>query len=142
MNNLTSELPTICKHFLSCTSKEEIYQRIMHLGITLPSFDEAWKIEQNLVPGCQSVMYLKSIEKEGVLTFFAHSDALISKGLAAIMVAVYSNQSPEWILQNKPLFLEKIGIIGALTPSRSNGVLSLYDKMQQEALSYLTSRVQ
>lgn len=123
--------------FLNCSSKEEIYQTIMDLGTKLPTFDPAWKIEENLVVGCQSIMYLKTVEKEGVLTFYAYSDALISKGLAALMIGVYENQSAEWILKNKPLFLEEMGIIGILTPSRGNGVLSLYKKMQEEALSIL-----
>jgi len=134
--------PTLSKKMslfarFSSSSKEEIYQQIMQLGRELAPFDSSWKVERNLVTGCQSMMYLKTIEREGLLIFYAHSDALISKGLAAIMIDVYSNQSPEWILTNKPTFLEELGIIGILTPTRSNGVLSLYQKMQKETFSFL-----
>jgi cysteine desulfuration protein SufE len=134
---LSKEITPLLSQLLSCHSKEEKYHLIMGFGKDLLPFDNSWKIESNLVPGCQSIMYLKTMETEKLLTFYAYSEALISKGLAALMIDVYNNRSPDWIIKNKPTFLEETGIIGILTPGRSNGVLSLYQKMQKEALYFL-----
>jgi len=125
------------KEFNSLHSPEELYQRIMQWSKKLKPFDAKLKIEANLVQGCQSIMYLASEIKEEKLYFNAYSDALISSGLAAILIFLYSGQSAEIILKEAPTVLEEIGIFTALTPGRSNGVMSLYLKMKQQALTCL-----
>lgn len=109
----------------------------MEWGKQLPSFQAEWKVEKNLVPGCQSVMYLHAAFKEGKIYFAAASDALISAGLAAIMIEAYSGLEPEAILKTPPTFLDELGIPASLTPGRANGLASLFLKMKQEALSFL-----
>ncbi len=120
--------------FSDCSSPELIYQRIIECGKKLPSFDPQWKREENLVPGCQSRMYLHTIFEESKIYFLASSDALISSGLAAILIEAYSGESPETILTCPPTFLEEINIPSSLTPGRVNGLANLYLKMKQEAL--------
>ncbi len=116
---------------------EQVYQQIMLFGKQLPPFDPEWKKEENLVPGCQSIMYLHASLKEGRLYFAAHSEALISAGLAAILISVYDGETPETILKAEPTFLEELNIPGSLTPGRANGLASLWLKMKQAALKAL-----
>lgn len=123
--------------FSSCKSKEEIYQKIIEWGKKLPSFETGWKVEKNLVPGCQSLMYLHAEYRERKIYFAASSDALISAGLAAILLEAYNGKSPEYILKTPPVFLDEWGIPASLTPGRANGLASLYLKMKQEAIRYL-----
>lgn len=131
---MKAQIQILKQNFLQFPTKELVYQEIMRLGKELPFFDLQWKIEDNLVIGCQSQMYLYGFMKEGNVHFSAYSDALISAGLAAIMLNIYSGQPPEVILLNEPVFLEEMGIISSLSPGRANGLASLYLKMKQVAL--------
>ncbi|MFN0065660.1 MAG: SufE family protein [Chlamydiales bacterium] len=115
----------------------KLYQQIIDKGKELTPFHPAWKTEENLVSGCQSIMYLHSELTEGKITYFADSKALISRGLAALLLAFYNGKEPEFVLKNPPIFLEKEGIVENLTPGRANGVASLYLKMKQQALAHL-----
>ncbi len=123
--------------FASCKTPEEIYHKIMEWGKKLPPFDPSLKTEKNLVNGCQSLMYLHAEERDNKLYFSADSDALISKGLAAILISLYSGQTAETILKEPPTFLEELGVIGSLTPGRANGFSALYLRMKQEAIKSL-----
>lgn len=127
------------KKFASFSSAEEKYLWIMELGKNLPSYPDSFKIEEKRVAGCQSTLYLLSEKKEGKLFFYADSDALISKGLAALALSIYSGETPETILKTPPDFLSKLGIFAALSPNRSNGLVSLLKKIFSEALFFLKS---
>lgn len=127
----------IKESFSSCQSQEEIYQKIMEWGKQLAPFKAEWKTEANLVLGCQSQMHLHAEMREGKIYFAAASDALISAGLAAIMLEAYNGQTPETVLKEPPTFLDELGIPASLTPGRANGLASLYLKMKQEALKQL-----
>ena len=126
--------------FQTCSTNEARYQKIMEAGKTLPFFPEHWKCHAALVPGCQSVMYLHTTYENGLLTFAAASDALISAGLAALLIQIYNEESPELVLKHPPIFLQEFGIIESLSPSRANGVTSLYVKMKQEALHMIVQQ--
>lgn len=130
---------TVESLFSTCSSADERYAKIIELGRKLPLLDPAFKKEENLVRGCQSRMFLHSHFKEGRLLFEAESDALISSGLAALLIMVYSGETPEAILKCPPEFLDNIGISSSLTPNRSNGLYSLHLRMKQEALKALLS---
>lgn len=121
--------------FSSCRSEEEKYQKIIILGRALPPLP--LKTAENLVKGCQSAMYLKSWIEEGKVYFAAESDALISAGLAAILIQVYAGETPEVILKCPPKYLEELGISASLTPSRANGLYSIHLRMKQDALKFL-----
>jgi len=128
----------VVAHFSSLSSREALYSEMIAWGKKLPPFDPTWKTEKNLVVGCQSKTYLHSTCKGNRVFFSASSDALISAGLAALLIAVYSEEPPETILLSPPLFLEELGIPSLLTPGRVNGLASLYLKMKQEAVYHLT----
>lgn len=123
--------------FSCCTSAEAKYKKIIELGQHLPPFNPEAKVSANLVHGCQSVMYLETISKDGRVFFNADSEALISRGLAALLIKAYSGQLAEIILKCPPDFLAELGIQNSLSPSRSNGLASLYLKMQQDSLQSL-----
>lgn len=123
--------------FEKCPSQEEKYEKIIEFGRTLPKLNSSDLIPENLVSGCQSNTYLKATLKEGLVFFEASSDALISAGLAALLIAVYSGEAPETILKCPPKFLDEIGISANLTPSRANGLYSIHLRMKQEALKLL-----
>lgn len=123
--------------FATCASAEEKYAKIIEMGRKLPPLKPVFCKEENLVSGCQSRMYLHTFPKNGTLIFEAQSDALISAGLAALLIDVYSGETPETILKCAPTYLEEIGIYASLTPSRSNGLYSLHLRMKQEALKAL-----
>jgi cysteine desulfuration protein SufE len=123
--------------FNACSTPEARYQKIIELGRQLPAFNPSARIPANLVPGCQSVMYLEVTLQGDKVFLNADSDALISKGLAALLIAVYSEETPDTIAHCPPSFIKDIGLHNALSPARSNGLASLYHKMRQEALKYL-----
>ncbi len=123
--------------FSTCSSEEARYQKIIELGRQQSSLSELEKIPANLVKGCQSQMYLCSQYESGHVLFRAEADALISAGLAALLVQVYSGESPETILKCPPSYLDELGISASLTPSRANGLYSLHLRMKQDALKWL-----
>lgn len=129
-----SELKSL---FASCKATEEKYQKIIELGRDLPSFPDEWKTEENLVFGCQSQVFLKTEFMDGKVFFHATSEALISAGLVALLLAVYNGEAPEAVIGCPPLFLEELGIQSALTPGRSHGLSSIHLRMKKEALKFL-----
>lgn len=125
--------------FTGCITADLRYKKIIELGSKLPLLESKHKTPENLVYGCQSELYLyTSYDSKGLLHFVADSEALISKGLAALLLYVYSEESPETILKCPPQILSELGIPQSLSPSRSNGLSSLYLRMKQEALKHLT----
>ncbi len=130
----------IREKFAACSNEEERYQKIIELGREQPSLSENEKIEANLVKGCQSQMYLVSHLEENQVIFQAESDALISAGLAALLVKVYSGEAPETVLKCPPTYLEELGISASLSPSRANGLYSLHLRMKQDALKLLMEK--
>lgn len=120
--------------FNQYSDAESKYRLIIDLGKKLQPFNPSFKTPAHFVKGCQSTMYLHAELSDGVIHFTAESDALISAGLAAILIAVYSGETPEVILTCPPKYLETLGISASLTPSRANGLYSIHLKMKQEAL--------
>ena len=123
--------------FTPLISAENRYKKIIELGSELPDIEQKDKISENLVTGCQSQLYLKAHLHEGLFLFTAHSDALISKGLAALLYKVYNGLPPYIVLKYPPIFLKELEITTDLSPSRSNGLSSLYLKMQQLSVKFL-----
>lgn len=121
-------------------SGETLYHRIIEMGRELPLLRAEDRTSDKIVPGCQSTMYLDTQYKDEKLYFAAYSEALISAGLAAILIYVYNGETPEAILKSPPQFLEDIGIKGSLTPSRANGLYSIHLRMKQDALKFIVQR--
>jgi len=112
------------------------YEYIISLGKELTPIDEAQKIEENLVRGCQSQVWLVTEVKEGKLNFNADSDALITKGLIGLLVRVLTNHSPKEILDTELFFINEIGLKEHLSPNRANGLASMVKKMKTYSLAY------
>lgn len=127
-------------YFANSVDEQARYEKIIDLGKKNSSLPSEFKIEENLVPGCQSRMYLRSYEKDGRIYFEAESDALISSGLAVLLIEVYSGEEPEVILKCPPDYLEELGISASLTPGRANGLYSIHLRMKRDALKYLMSQ--
>lgn len=120
--------------FKQCANDDEKYQKIIELGRMQPHLPPEAKSAENIVKGCQSTMYLSARLDHGNVIFEAESDALISSGLAALLIRVYSGEPPEAVLKCPPTFLEELGINASLTPSRVNGLYSVHLRMKQDAL--------
>ena len=116
----------------------ERYKYIIKLGSKLDPLDDQFKVEENLVRGCQSQVWLTTNLDDGKVFFRADSDAAITKGLVALMVRFYSGQSPDTILSVNPDFIQKIGMAQHLSPTRSNGLASMVKQMKIYAMAYKT----
>lgn len=126
--------------FAECANDEEKYTKIIELGRSHPPLDVQHKIPENIVKGCQSTMYLMSAYDGKRMLFAAESDALISSGLAVLLIRVYNGESPETVLKCPPDYLEELGISASLTPNRANGLYSIHLRMKQDALKALLSQ--
>jgi cysteine desulfuration protein SufE len=114
----------------------ERYKYIIKLGQKLDLIDEKHKIDENLVRGCQSQVWLITELQDHKIIFKADSDAAITKGLVALMVNFYSGETPDTILQTNPEFIQKIGMQEHLSPTRSNGLASMVKQMKIYAMAY------
>lgn len=112
------------------------YEHIIDLGKSLPMIDEQYKTDETLIKGCQSRVWMHSELKEGKIVFTADSDAIITKGMVALMIRVLSNHTPEEILNAQLNFVEKIGLTQHLSPTRSNGLVSMIKQMKLDALAF------
>lgn len=112
------------------------YQLLIDLGSSQPKLDDRYKTEQNLIVGCQSRVWLQADMKDGLLHFQAESDALIVKGIVALLVRVLSDHTPQEILGADLYFIESIGLREHLSPTRSNGLLAMLRQMKLYALAY------
>lgn len=112
------------------------YQLLIDLGNDLDSLSERYKTEQNLIDGCQSRVWLQCDYVDGKLVFTADSDALIVKGIIALLIHVLSGHTPKEILDADLYFIDKIGLRDHLSPTRSNGLLAMVKQIKAYALAY------
>jgi cysteine desulfuration protein SufE len=115
------------------------YSLLIDKGNTLPPLDEKYKTESNLIEGCQSRVWLHTEYKEGRIFFEGESDAVIVKGIVALLLAVLSGHTPQEILDAELYFIEKTGLKEHITPTRSNGLTSMIKQMRMYALAYKAS---
>lgn len=112
------------------------YQLLIDLGNEQVPLDEQYKTEQNLIEGCQSRVWLQAEMVDGKVRFRAESDALIVKGIITLLIKVLSNHTPDEILGSDLYFIDKIGLKEHLSPTRSNGLLSMVKQMRMYALVF------
>lgn len=112
------------------------YQMLIDLGNDLDTLDNKYKTEQNLIDGCQSRVWLQCDNVDGKLVFTADSDAMIVKGIIALLVQVISGHTPKEILDADLYFIDKIGLREHLSPTRSNGLLAMVKQIKAYALAY------
>ena len=112
------------------------YQMIIDLGNGQPPLDASFKTEDNLIDGCQSRVWLHAEMRNGLIHFEADSDAIITKGLIALLIRVLSDHTPQEILDSNVHFIDAIGLTQHLSPTRSNGLLSMLKQIKAYALAY------
>lgn len=139
-DHLEEKKAAIKEKFARCTTMESKYEKLIELGRALPTLNPEFKIDANHVKGCQSKMYLHSRLEGDYVVFEVESDALISAGLGALLVLVYSGEKPETVLTSPPDYLEDLGIKESLTPNRANGLYNIFLRMKQEALRLIVER--
>jgi len=120
---------------------EARYEYLIDLGKSLPLVDQAEKTDDLLIKGCQSKLWLKSFFNGQLVTYTADSDAIITKGIAALMIRVLSNHTPIEIINAKLDFINLIGLKEHLSPTRANGLVSLVKQMKFDAIVYNSKSV-
>ncbi|HNY07047.1 MAG TPA: SufE family protein [Bacteroidales bacterium] len=114
------------------------YNYLIELGKSLPLIDEKFKTDNNLISGCQSRVWLHAVYEDGLIKFSADSDAVITKGIIALLVRVLSNQSPDDILNAPLTFIDSLELKDHLSPNRSNGLTSMLKQIKLYALAFKT----
>jgi cysteine desulfuration protein SufE len=122
--------------FQSFDEWEGRYKHLIEFGKKMPPMSEAWKIDENLIRGCQSQVWLHAELIGDKIHFSADSDASIVKGIVAILVYVYSDSTPDEILMTKPTFLEEIGLREHLSMSRASGLSSMLKQISFYAMAF------
>jgi cysteine desulfuration protein SufE len=112
------------------------YNYLIELSRDLPMIDPQLKVKENLIAGCQSRVWLNAEYADGLIRFTADSDAIITKGIISLLIRVLSNRTTEEILETELFFIDRIGLRQNLSPTRSNGLLSMIKQMKLYALAY------
>lgn len=112
------------------------YTYLIELGNELEPIDAAYKVDQNLIRGCQSRVWLQQRMEGDLIIFEAESDALIVKGLVALLLKVFSGRKPQEILDAEPYFIDEIGLRQHLSPTRSNGLMAMVKQIKLFAMAY------
>ena len=133
INELQDEVIEVFSDFDDWMDK---YQLLIDLGNELPPLDEHYKTESNLIDGCQSRVWLQADCHDGVMELQAESDALIVKGIIALLIKVLNYQKPEDVLNAGLYFIERIGLKDHLSPTRSNGLLAMVKQIRMYALAF------
>lgn len=133
INELQDE---VIEEFSDFTDWMDKYQLLIDLGNEQPPLDAKYKIESNLIDGCQSRVWLQADHTDGKIFFTAESDALIVKGIVALLIRVLSGHTPQEILDADLYFIDKIGLKDHLSPTRSNGLLAMVKQIRMYALAY------
>ena len=114
------------------------YEYMIELGKSLPLIDISYKTDDNLIKGCQSKVWVHAEMQDNKLIFTADSDAIITKGIIAILIRVFSNQTPKDIIEANTDFIDKIGLKEHLSPTRANGLVSMIKQLKMYAIAYQT----
>nr|WP_321233690.1 SufE family protein [uncultured Psychroserpens sp.] len=117
---------------------EERYQYMIDLGKSLPLIDEQYKTEDHIIKGCQSKVWVHAEMDNDKVEFTADSDAIITKGIIAILIRVFSNQRPKDIIKSNTDFIDQIGLKEHLSPTRANGLVSMIKQIKMYAIAYQT----
>ena len=133
INELQDE---VIEEFSEFTDWMDKYQLLIDLGNDLEPLDEKYKTESNLIDGCQSRVWLQADYEDGVIKLQSESDALIVKGIIALLIRVVGNHTPDEILQSELYFIERIGLKDHLSPTRSNGLLAMVKQVRMYALAF------
>jgi cysteine desulfuration protein SufE len=137
INQVMQRQQNVTQEFQALSNWEERYKKIIALGKALPDLPEELKTEEAKVRGCQSQVWLHAkLNSQGGIDFQGDSDALIVKGLVALLLKIYSGATPEEILTTPPEFLKALGFEGNLSPSRANGLFSMIKQIRYFATAF------
>lgn len=126
----------IIEEFASLGEWMERYNYLIDLGKNLPMIDQAYRNDEYLIRGCQSRVWLNAELRDGIVHYTADSDAIITKGIAALMIRVFTGHTPAEILSADLSFIDAIGLKEHLSPTRSNGMVSMLNQMRYYAMAY------
>lgn len=133
INELQEE---VIEEFSAFTDWMDKYQMLIDLGNELEPLDVKYKVESNLIEGCQSRVWLQCDLIDGKMVMTADSDALITKGIIALLIRVLNHQTPQDVRDTELYFIDKIGLKDHLSPTRSNGLLSMMKQIKAYAVGY------
>ena len=136
--SLADKHKQIVEQFAGLSGWEARYKKIISLGQKLQALPDAEKSDELTVQGCQSQVWIKAHLEGGRVHFQADSDAMIVKGLVALLLRFYSGEAPKDILQTPPKFIEELGLQGHLSPSRANGLMAMVKQLKYYAMAYQT----
>ncbi len=139
---INEQQDAIIEEFSDMDDWMDRYQLLIDMGNDLDTLDEQYKTNQNLIDGCQSRVWIQCNYSDGQLYFQADSDALIVKGIIALLVQVLSGHTPQEILDTNLYFIDRIGLREHLSPTRSNGLLAMIKQIKAYALAYKTKEEQ
>lgn len=112
------------------------YEYLIELGKSMPIIDDSKKTDENIIKGCQSKVWLDAKFHEGKISYFADSDAILTKGIIAVLIRVFNNLSPQEVLDTSIDFIDEIGLKEHLSPTRANGLVSMVKQIKLFALAY------
>ncbi|MFD1094382.1 SufE family protein [Salegentibacter chungangensis] len=138
MSNIQEKQQEIVEEFAMFDDWMQRYEYMIELGKSLPLIDDKYKIDENLIKGCQSKVWVHAELESDKLVFTADSDAIITKGIVAILIRVFSNQHPSEIIEADTKFIDEIGLKEHLSPTRANGLVSMIKQLKMYAVAYQT----
>jgi cysteine desulfuration protein SufE len=112
------------------------YEYLIELGKSVPKISEENKKEENIIKGCQSKVWLHAEKQDGLVRFYADSDAIITKGIISLLIRIFSNQKPEYIINANTDFIDKIGLRQHLSPNRANGLNNMIKKIKFYGIAF------
>lgn len=138
MSSIKNIQEEIKEEFMQFEDWMERYEYMIDLGRSLPLIDEAYKSDEYIIKGCQSKVWVYAELNEDKLVFTADSDAIITKGIIAILIRAFSNQHPSDIMNAETGFIDEIGLKEHLSPTRANGLVSMIKQIKLYALAFQT----
>ncbi len=136
--SIANEQAEIVSEFSMFDDWMQRYEYMIELGKSLPLIDQAYKTDDNIIKGCQSKVWVHAELDDDKIVFTADSDAIITKGIIAILIRAFSNQPPKEILAAETRFIDEIGLKEHLSPTRANGLVSMIKQLKMYALAYQT----
>lgn len=138
MNSISKIQKELVEEFSFFEDWMQRYEHMIDLGKSLPLIKDKYKTDDNIIKGCQSKVWMHAELEETKLIFTADSDAIITKGIIAILIRVFSKQHPDEILNADTKFIDQIGLKEHLSPTRANGLVSMIKQIKMYALAYKT----
>lgn len=138
MNSIKEIQEEIIDEFSMFDDWMQRYEYMIELGKSLPLIDEKYKVEENTIKGCQSKVWVHAEMKNDRVQFTADSDAIITKGIIAVLIRSFSDQTPKNIIEADTDFIDEIGLKEHLSPTRANGLVSMIKQLKMYALAYQT----